>query len=418
MPTIDLTAKVSISLDDPCMVSLEKQIHSQLRKVGQQMVVEACAAVEQGTLSEKREGVKRQRLEERRVLTRFGWVRLRRWRVREADGHTECPLDRVLGLDARQHVTPWVKERALYFVTQLPFRPSAALFSQEVGEEVNHRMLWWLAQREGEKVVAKEEEEWKSVFEDGLVPERDGKKREIVVAEVDGRMVKAQREEEDRFEVRLGVMFSGRELESETAKHKRYRLVERVRYGGVEEADMFGEKLFLRGEKHLGLSLAENVLLVGDGASWIEPLAGGDRYKAVYQLDWWHLERKIWDAFGDKPEAAAHLVSCLKEGRAEEILRAVRLRLAMGGGVPERLEGLQTYLEGNWQGLYGAHSLRGKLSEEGRKVLVVGSGAIEKQCDLVIKRRMKGQGMRWTKKGANHILKLRLRGMEGEDLAA
>jgi len=418
MPTIELTAKVSISLDNPSMASLEQQIHSQLRKVAQQMLVTACQEVEQQTLAEKGKTVSRQRLEQRDLLTRFGWIKLKRWRVKRADGPTECLVDGMLGLEARQNVTPWAKERALYFVTQLPFRPSAAIFSEEVGEEINHRKLWSLAQKEGEKIVVKEEEEWKAVFEEGVVPERDEKEREIVVAEVDGAILKAQGEEEDRFEVRLGVMFSGRELESETAKHKRYRLIERVRYGGVEEADMFGEKLFLRGEKHLGLSRAENVLLVGDGASWIEPLAGGDRYKAVYQLDWWHLERKLWETFGTRPEVAEHLVECLRQRQPEEIRRAVKLRLALGEGVRERLEDLAAYLENNWHGLYGAHSLAPKLSAEGRKVLVVGSGAIEKQIDLVVERRMKGQGMRWSKRGANHLLKLRLRRMEGEALAA
>ena len=119
-------------------------------------------------------------------------------------------------------------------------------------------------------------------------------------------------------------MFSGRQLESQTAKHRRYRLVERVRYGGAEEAEEFGEKLYLRGEKHLGLSHAQNLLLVGDGAPWIEPLAGGQRYKATYQLDWRHLEQRIGQAFGDAPELARHLVDCLRQHRPEEILRAVK----------------------------------------------------------------------------------------------
>jgi len=42
-------------------------------------------------------------------------------------------------------------------------------------------------------------------------------------------------------------------------------------------------------------------------------------------------------------------------------------------------------------------------------VAVDGSGAIEKQLDLVVGRRPKGQGMRWTRRGANRLLKLRLR---------
>jgi len=45
-------------------------------------------------------------------------------------------------------------------------------------------------------------------------------------------------------------------------------------------------------------------------------------------------------------------------------------------------------------------------------VAVQGSGAVEKQMDPVVGRRFKGQGMRWTCRGANRLLKLRLRQLE------
>jgi len=38
----------------------------------------------------------------------------------------------------------------------------------------------------------------------------------------------------------------------------------------------------------------------------------------------------------------------------------------------------------------------------------VGSGAIEKNIELVIGRRFKKWGMRWSKDGANYLLKLRI----------
>jgi len=37
---------------------------------------------------------------------------------------------------------------------------------------------------------------------------------------------------------------------------------------------------------------------------------------------------------------------------------------------------------------------------------VVGSGVVEKHQDLLVKRRMKGKGMRWTRRGAEHLLAL------------
>lgn len=39
------------------------------------------------------------------------------------------------------------------------------------------------------------------------------------------------------FEAKLGIMYSGKELESKKAKHRRYRLKEKVVYGGIEGAD-------------------------------------------------------------------------------------------------------------------------------------------------------------------------------------
>ena len=43
--------------------------------------------------------------------------------------------------------------------------------------------------------------------------------------------------------MKLGVMYSGKELESETAEYKRYRLNEKALYGGIEETEELREAL-------------------------------------------------------------------------------------------------------------------------------------------------------------------------------
>jgi hypothetical protein len=107
-----------------------------------------------------------------------------------------------------------------------------------------------------------------------------------VVLEVDGTMIHSQEKGEDDFEAKLGIMYSGKELESKKANHRRYRLKEKVIYGGIEGTDDFGERLYIKGEEKLSLSLARNLLLVSDGARWISDIAGADYLKATYQLDW------------------------------------------------------------------------------------------------------------------------------------
>jgi len=59
-------------------------------------------------------------------------------------------------------------------------------------------------------------------------------------------------------------MYSGKELESKTAKRRRYRLKEKVVYAGIEGADDFGERLYIQGEQKLSLSLAGNLLLISN----------------------------------------------------------------------------------------------------------------------------------------------------------
>ena len=80
--------------------------------------------------------------------------------------------------------------------------------------------------------------------------------------EVDGTMLHSQEKGEDDFEAKLGIMYSGKELESKTARHKRYRLKEKVVYGGIETADDFGERLYIQSKQKLSLSLARNLPLI------------------------------------------------------------------------------------------------------------------------------------------------------------
>jgi hypothetical protein len=197
------------------------------------------------------------------------------------------------------------------------------------------------------------------------------------LAEVDGTFLRAQWAEGPTFEVRLGVLTTGKALESHTARHRRYRLLERVRYGGAESARDFGERLFLAGETRLALSRAWHLLLVGDGADWVETLAGHNRWRATYQLDWWHLTQAFQRAFPDHPKQVHKLKQALYRGADHKILPAVRLARLNSIGDPDRVEALLGYLQVNQAGFYGARSFRTLPSHHARMVCVEGSGAVE-----------------------------------------
>lgn len=413
MLTVETTITVSIPEDGLSLEALEGAVAQAVAKGGRELVVAGCRAIEEQILEGKGARLRRDKERPLDLLSRFGWVKLWRTYVQEqGGGEYGYPLDRRLGLGPRQHASPWVRQQAVALATRLPYRQAAALLREMVGGFVDHRTLYEWVQQAGARVVAEEDAQQEAAFGRGEEAPCDEQVREIVVCEVDGTFLKAQRESVPDFEVRLGVLYSGKELESPTAKHRRYRLLERVRYGGVERAEVFGERLFLAGEARLGLSRAKDLLVVGDGADWIEAMTGRERWKATYQLDWWHLTRAFQRTFPDRPELVTQLKAALYQGRGQEVVRLVGLAHALGGKDPERVAQLYSYVRANQHGFYGAWKLREHLSPEAKVVAVVGSGAIEKQQDLVVGRRFKGQGMRWTRKGANRLLKLRLRELE------
>jgi len=208
--------------------------------------------------------------------------------------------------------------------------------------------------------------------------------------------------------VKLGVMYSGKELESKTAKNKRYRLKDKALYGGIEEAQEFGEKLYLKGEEKLALSKAENMLIIGDGDQWIRAIAKGPYFMATYQIDWRHILVKIHQTFGDQPQLISELLDYLYSGKGTEMLDTIKLARLLCEDNEKRgkIADLASYIENNFDGLYGSRSLKDRV--EAKRVLVSSSGAMEKNIDVVIGRRFKKQGMSWTKEGANNLLKLRI----------
>jgi hypothetical protein len=412
MTTVETKVTLSISENGACLEELEGQIGSALQTAGKELLAQACQAIEAELVEAEAPGVRRSKRRGRHLLTRFGWMRLERWQTWDPQRGYAYPLDQILGLGRHQHASPWILQQAVALATRLPYRQATHLLGTFVEDAIDHRTLYRWVQQTGAAIVLEEDEFQQAVFRDGVIPDRDPTQREIILAEVDGTFLRSQREDGDKFEVRLGVLTTGKRLASLTAKHRRYQLQERVRYGGVDTAQDFGERLFLQGETHLGISQARHVLLVGDGADWIEALAGHDRWRATYQLDRWHLTHAFHRTYPDHPLLVKKLKQYLYRGQGRKIIPAVRLAKINGIGDPEQVESLLGYLETNQAGFYAARLLRPQLSPEGRLVCVEGSGAVEKHIDLTICRRFKGQGMRWTRKGANRLLKLRIRELD------
>lgn len=372
---------------------------------------------EEGKVLAKVEGEKKG--EARRYLTtRLGLITFYRQKLkRQENGKNSYlyPLDRAIRLEPRQEATLWGRKRACELATRYSYREAASLLSAEIGEEISHYPIHRWVQRKGKVLREEEDQKWQATFECGEAFEGEGEPREIVVTELDATMIHSQEGKGKNIAVKLGVMYSGKELESKTAKNKRYRLKDKALYGGIEEAQEFGEKLYLKGEEKLALSKAENMLIIGDGDQWIRAIAQGPYFMATYQIDWRHILVKIHQTFGDQPQLISELVDYLYSGKGTEMLDTIKLARLLCEDNEKRgkIADLASYIENNFDGLYGSMSLKDRV--EAKRVLVSSSGAMEKNIDVVIGRRFKKQGMSWTKEGANNLLKLRILGYNKND---
>ena len=402
---ISETLELSIP-DDMDMNKLEGYLAREIKRFGKQVFGKVLQEMEAKKLEEAKGKVGRRETVERYLFTRLGLIRFERHKVKYKEtGKFGFLLDDVLGLRPYQAATGWVRRRALELAVEYPFRHAMSLLRHEIGDEISHRTIHRWAQEEGMKLRDKEEAKQEAVFGRAEKVRNDGQQREIIVLEVDGTMLHSQEKGDDDFEAKLGIMYSGKELESKTARHKRYRLKEKVVYGGIETADDFGERLYIQGEEKLSLSLARNLLLISDGARWISDIAGADYLKATYQLDWWHYEKKLRAALPGELKLQQELMTLLWVRKREEHRRLLKLKRLVDGP-SEKLDDLLGYLEENWDGIYGSRNLKDKVGA--REVLVVGSGGIEKNIDLALCHRFKGRGMSSSRAGAQNLLKLRL----------
>jgi len=193
-------------------------------------------------------------------------------------------------------------------------------------------------------------------------------------------------------------MYTGRERYGK-GKH---RLKEKVVYGGLEGAEEFGEKLWLKGEKKLRVSQARKQLLIGDGDAWIKAIAQANFPHASYQVDWWHLTRRIREAMRKNQRLSRLLIRRLYEGKGATLVGLLEKKTDGLTEEREEIDKLLGYLKHNQDGFYGSTALKGEIRDK------VGSGAIEKNIELVVGRRFKKWGMTWSKPGAHYLLKLRL----------
>jgi hypothetical protein len=261
-------------------------------------------------------------------------------------------------------------------------------------------------QREGRRLLTAVVQEWQALQSTAAPPREGAAVPSAVVLEADATSLASQDPQHPgRLWAKLGLAYTGKERSSSNeAKQAKYRLLNKLLCGGVTDWETFGQEFFTKTEQRLGVSQIPQQLFLADGEEAIESLRQLHFPASHFQLDWW--TRNIRSAMRQNERLTHVLLRRLYEGRGATIPTLLRQKLKTLTDEQQEITQLLTYVSRHQAALYTVHKLKGTFADP--QLLNVGSGAIEKNVEVIISRRFKKQGMCWTQQGADYLLKLRI----------
>jgi hypothetical protein len=253
----------------------------------------------------------------------------------------------------------------------------------------------------------------------------DDKPQVRIYADMDGVMINS-RDNAKRMEGKVAMVWSEREFVNADT----YAIPDKRYMGSFVDMESLNWEIVLELYKRSRGNLDGIECLVrGDGAPWIRGFREDHMPKSRYILDYYHLCEKVkvrvslvyedkkkreivrrdimkYLDSGDVDGALSYIQDLRKRFRKESKLYSLD-RLS---GYLDRLSGyldrLSGYIERNREGIW--------YSEARAKGISIGSGTADKAGDILICRRMKLRGMRWSRDGADSVLNICILVANGE----
>ena len=317
------------------------------------------------------------------IDTTHGWVKYGRYRYECSKcGEYHYPGDKELELSEVSQMSSKKEDELTRLSVRLPYAEAVKTYEELTGLRASSSVTHRVVQETGKKFKGKAIEH-KPLKGDG---------KEHVGS--DGTMVNIR--EEGWKEVKVGGYYKT-DKEGEKVQ---------VRYVGTTESrEEIGRQLYeLTGRP--GLEQTEQLGFIGDGAEWLDEIREEHFVKSTRILDYYHVSEyvgnlgKVFYGEGKGKEWIEEKLEQIKAGAVKDVEKSLRRMKAKTAEQREELEKTSRYLKN--------HEGHMKYDEYKRLGFHIGSGVIEAGCKYVIGHRFKRSGMRWSRKGAEHLLCLRV----------
>lgn len=352
-----------------------------------------------------------QRQQARTVRTLIGPVSyVRSYYYCRACGTGRAPLDEALGQDTRD-VSAGVVRLVAEFGAHLSFGTSAALLEKaQPAIALSARQVETIAEAVGAQAACVQQAAVAQATETPLAQAPHPHLRLVGapptpphtwIIEMDG--VHAPLRDGTWQEVKCGLVYR-HDQRLEISKDRGV-LLQKLRCavrGGVAQ---FRSQLWA--QLHAaGVREHDQLVVLGDGAAWIDETVAELFPQALRILDFFHVAEHLWEVaharFGEGTAAAKNWMKTkleqLKAGGWTRVYRALK-QLRLTGAAAQTRDQTVGYLK--------RHATQLAYDKYQAADLPIGSGAIEGTCKHLVTSRCKQAGMRWSTAGLDALLALR-----------
>lgn len=295
------------------------------------------------------------------------------------------------------------------------FDTAAIKLNHDWGTSLDGKQVQRWSERIGDNVVARREQELQQMEQENILPRAKANEHELLVIGLDGGRVQTRLKNEDGTRWREDKVATATSYicGTHTSDNQPQKLVT-SHLATMEPVEKFGRLARLEAERR-GIRNAQQVIVMGDGAAWIDGVAQRHFPAAVRIVDWYHAVEYLHaasKAVYPQMESAAKTLAAdwetmLWKGRFGKLMSALAEQAARLGVPPEDAAANDPrQVLRKTIGYFESHRQEMDYPRYRREGWPIGSGVIESGVKLYNKR-VKGTEQFWNQDGAEAILQLR-----------
>lgn len=397
-------------LDGPSAKEIEAKTRDWVQEIGQDIQVLLLGGMDRNRRKGKQscpkcgEEIYWTRYEPRNYISSLGEMELERAYYHHGDCHCGwVPLDERLRL-GKSELSPYTQEMVSYLGAFMPFGAAQTFLSKYCGIDISHDTVNNATIEIGESLGKQQAKAIQLAWEEGQLPTCEVETPpETLYVSADG--INHLLPNGQGKEIKIAAVYETEELRNKEGELEPHAI--NIEYVVNSDPEELAKAAYIVARKR-GVEDAEQIVVLGDGASWIWNRIASkfSKAKTTKILDFFHASEYIWDAgntvFGKETQQAQEWCEeqchSLKHYGPKRVLIAFK-SLSVGENPPDQVSSAITYFENQYSRMtYPLYIKEG---------LQIGSGSAESGVNLVVGTRMNQAGMRWNAQRAVAVAHVR-----------